>query len=124
MDLDLSPQLERAIMQSILKYHEGRDNAIPRKTMLARLAQLGFHMEDRQMRMAINLLRKRGNIICSRGGEDGGYYLPADWGELQEFIDHELHPRAMDFLEQERAMKDAARARWGEYSPQMQARMF
>ena len=53
-------------------------------------------------------------LICSAPGEDGGYYLAATREEFNEFCDRELHPKAMDMLETESAMKAAARRMWGD----------
>ena len=76
------------------------------------------------MRACINELRKAGHLICSTGGEGGGYYLPEDWEEMNEFIERELHPRAMDLLEQEKALIAEAEKRWGRYSPEKQISLF
>jgi hypothetical protein len=109
----------------VLKFHTGRKNAVSRPAMLTYLKQLGFNLkDDRPMRAAINLLRKQGIEICSAGGENGGYWLAADHEELEEYIQRELHPRAMDLLEQEKALKAEAEKRWGRYSPEKQASLF
>jgi hypothetical protein len=88
--------------------------------MLKQLGQLGFPMkDDRPMRECINELRKRGQFICSAGGHKGGYWLAADPAELQDYIDRELHPRAVDLLEQEKALRAAADKQWGYIANQM-----
>lgn len=71
------------------------------------------------MRAQINLLRKQGVLIYSAGGHGGGYYIARDWGELEDYIRQELRPRAIDLLEQEKALKTGARREWGENSMQM-----
>lgn len=111
---DPPPGLDREILR-ILQARVGRDQALPR----ARLLVLVHNMpncrtvSDRQLRAAINQLRKDGNLICSAGGEEGGYYSPASWDELDDYLQRELHSRAMDMLEQEKALKRAAERRWG-----------
>ena len=110
--------LDRALL-SILRYHIGRDNAIPRDNLLERLKSMGWRTGDRLMRAQINLLRKDGHLICSAGGHGGGYYIARDWGELEDYIGQELRPRAMDLLEQEKALKTGAHREWGENSAQL-----
>ncbi len=100
--------LDRVLLR-ILSYHVGFDAAISRKRLLCELNNNGFKMkDDRPARLCINQLRKKGVPICSSGGDGGGYWLAANNAELDEFISHELHPRAMDLLEQEKAMRDAS----------------
>jgi hypothetical protein len=120
---DMPAGLDRAILR-VLSFHQGRKQAISRGRLVDDLARLGFEVNERVMRASINALRKAGHLICSTGGEGGGYYLPADWNELEEFIDRELHPRAMDLLEQEQALKASAEKQWGRYSPEKQISLF
>ena len=112
----LNPVFARALM-STLKFHVGRDNAIPRSALLEHMKP--FSICDRVMRAQINLLRKQGALICSCGGHGGGYYLARDWNELEDYIGNELHPRAMDLLEQEQALKVGAKREWGENTSQL-----
>ena len=111
--------VERAILR-VLSFHQGAENAIPRFNLLADIKWHGFDISEREMRAAINSLRKGGALICSAGGLSGGYYSPASPQELEDYFSRELHPRAMDLLEQERAMKEAAEKLWGKYSPARQ----
>jgi len=120
--VDMPAGLDRAILR-LLMFHVGRDNAIGRETMLVQLANVGFRVQDRIARAAINELRKTGQPICSAGGEGGGYWMAQNWEELTEYIERELHSRAMDMLEQEQALKKAAEQRWGCFNPALQARM-
>ena len=110
--------LDRALL-SILRYHRGRNNAVPRDDLLVKLKMSGWTTGDRVMRAQINLLRKDGHLICSAGGHGGGYYLARNWSELEDYIGQELHPRAMDLLEQEKALKVGAKREWGENSSQL-----
>ena len=115
---NLPSGLDRALL-SIFRYHQGRDNAVPRADLLAQLKMMGWQTSDRVMRAQINLLRKDGHLICSAGGRGGGYYVARNWSELEDFIGQELHPRAMDLLEQEKALKVGAKREWGENSTQL-----
>ena len=114
--------LDRAILR-VLSFHVGRSLAISRGDLVVAVAQHGFFVHERQARAAINLLRKAGQAICSTGGEDGGYWLAAGWDELLEYLEREIHSRAMDLLEQEGALRRAAEMRWGVYSAERQTRM-
>lgn len=117
--IDLPPGLERSIMR-ILQWHVGRAKAISRDALLEGLVECGFRVTDRVARAQINELRKLGHVICSAGGEGGGYWLAADWAELIEYHEMELHSRAMDLLEQEKAQKRTAEMLWGRFSPGVQ----
>ncbi len=109
---------DRALL-SILRFHRGRDNAIPRTALLDKLKMIGWTAPDRSVRAQINLLRKDGHLICSCGGHGGGYYIARDWSELEDYIGQELRPRAMDLLEQEKALKVGAKREWGINSSQL-----
>ena len=117
-DVDVPAEYQRTLMRS-LQFHVGKDNAIPRSDLLEKLKMMGWETNDRTMRAQINLLRKDGHLICSAGGHGGGYYLARSWAELNAYILTELHPRAMDLLEQEKALKTGARREWGENSLQI-----
>lgn len=119
---ELPAGLDRAILR-ILSYHEGADSAISRVMLRGDCLRHGFHVNDRTLRAAINHLRKQGHLICSAGGDGGGYFIPANSQEFEDYVTHELHPRAMDLLEQEKAMRATAESTWGRYSPDNQLRM-
>ena len=105
--------LDRAILRT-LSFHVGKKNAIGRSELVVTLA--GFHAHERQVRQCIHDLRREGHLICSTPGEDGGYYMAATLAEFDEFCERELHPKAIDMLETESAMKMSARQRFGEAS--------
>ena len=107
------------VLEFIIRYHVGKENAIPRDRLLEKLKLAGWDTSDREMRSQINLLRKQGALICSCGGHGGGYYLARDWSELEDYIGQELRPRAMDLLEQEKALKVGAKREFGENSTQL-----
>lgn len=119
---DIPVGLERTVLH-ILNFHKGRDQAIGRGELVRTCGQMGFRVHERVVRQAINDMRKAGTPICSTGGEDGGYWLAANWEELIEYVEREIHSRAMDLLEQEKSLKQAAEQRWGRYSPGKQFRL-
>jgi hypothetical protein len=117
------PSFDDAVLRT-LTLHRGKKQAISRVDLVAAVSrELGAPIHERVVRETINSLRKLGWTICSAGGGDGGYWLAADWDELNEYIENELHSRAMDLLEQEKALKARAEQMWGRYSPQKQYRL-
>jgi hypothetical protein len=119
---ELPAGLDRAILRN-LAFHKGRHRTIGREHLVYQLQRLGFEVQDRGVRACINQLRKEGNIICSVGGPNGGYYMAEDWNELNEYITNEIHGRAMDLLEQEKALRAAGEKTWGALSPEKQMKL-
>ena len=78
-------QMERALLR-VLSFHVGRQSVIGRPGLLAQLNRSGFDIDDRQLRLQINLLRKRGILICSAGGRNGGYWIAANHDEIDKFL--------------------------------------
>ena len=117
-NIDVPAEYKRILLRT-LHFHIGKNKAIPRSDLLEKLKMMGWETNDRTMRSQINLLRKQGALICSCGGHGGGYYLARNWNELDDYIGQELRPRAMDLLEQEKALKTGARREWGENSSQL-----
>jgi hypothetical protein len=113
IQVDLIQILKDAVLQ-LLTPRVGRERAISRKDLLMFLMQKGVRFGDeREVRMAIYALRREGNMILSTGGQGGGYFLAASWSELNEYLDREVHSRAMDLLEQERILRAEAERTWG-----------
>jgi hypothetical protein len=105
--------LDRALLR-ILSFHNGRDNAIGRGEMVDTLKASGFDVHERQARQVIHDLRRDGHLICSAPGNDGGYYMASSNHEVSEFIDREIHPKAMDLLETEKSIRESAKKKFGE----------
>jgi len=118
--------LEQAIHNLLKDFHMGRNNAISRKQLLKDLGKMGFPNldDDRQVRACINQMRHKGDLICSTGGINGGYWYAADNEEVYDFTSKEFKPRAMDLLEQAQAMEAAAERLFGRYSPEKQISLF
>lgn len=104
--------LDRAVLR-VLSYHVGRKSAIGRSRLVGELLLLGFRVNERAARAQISQLRKAGNLICSAPGESGGYYLPADRAEYEEFKRQEYEAKIIDMHETLRAMDKAAERQWG-----------
>jgi DNA-binding transcriptional regulator PaaX len=98
----------------ILSGHVGYPNAIGRGKLVEIIRLAGKDVNERVVRQAIHDLRRAGYLICSAPGEDGGYYMAGNLDEFDDFIARELHPKAMDMLETEKAMKESARQQFGE----------
>jgi hypothetical protein len=105
--------LDRALLR-VLSFHNGRDNAIGRGEVVNALKSHGFDVHERQARQAIHNLRREGHLICSAPGENGGYYMATSHREVNEFIQREIHPKAMDLLETEKKIREAAKRKFGE----------
>ena len=105
------PGLNAAIL-SILSHHIGRNNAISRGGLCLELDRAGFNVHERLMRLAISQLRKRGNMIGSAPGNDGGYYMIADQDEFDEFARTEYRAKILDMQETLTAMQREASRRW------------
>ncbi len=111
--IDYPTGLEREVLR-VLSYRQGRDKALSRSMLLECVLRGAgcAHVTDRQLRAAINQLRKDGHLICSTGGEDGGYWTPAAYDELEEYLNREVYARISDLSEQAQAMRRAAKERW------------
>lgn len=115
--------LDRAVLR-ILSYHVGRANAIGRQALLMRLGDHGFKVKERAARLCISQLRKAGSLICSAPGEDGGYYLPQDAAEFDDFVRLEYEAKIIDMRETLSAMQRSAERTWGRFAPDRQASLF
>lgn len=114
---NMPPGLDRAVLR-VLSQRIGREAAISRPDLLRALKSLGFDVHERAARAMINQLRKEGHLICSTGGNDGGYWLARSWEELGEYLEHEVMPRAYDLMEQAAALRKSAERMWGAESKQ------
>jgi hypothetical protein len=105
--------LDRVLLR-VFGFHIGRENAIGRGELVEVLKANGMNVNERLARRAIHDLRRDGHLICSAPGEDGGYYKARSHQEVDEFINRELHPKAMDLLETEKAVRESAKRQFGE----------
>lgn len=99
---------------ALLSMQRGRNNALGRDHLLARLRGFGLNVTEREMRQAIHDLRRQGHLICSAAGEDGGYYKAASLVEVDDFFLRELDAKIADMSETRKAMKAAARQQFGD----------
>jgi DNA-binding transcriptional regulator PaaX len=105
--------LDRAILL-VLSNRWGRNQAISRTNLVKAVAQMGFPVNERAVRLQISQLRKQGALIGSAPGEDGGYYLVVTAQEFQEFVDTEYLAKIKDMQETLSAMRQSAREVFGE----------
>ena len=113
---DLPEGLFRAVLNTLAN-HIGREKAIRRRDLVLLLSPLLRQKYkpsryDRSVRLAINQLRKQGYPICSTGGPNGGYFIAANREELEEYLQLEIHARAMDLLAQEQSMRAGSARLW------------
>jgi DNA-binding transcriptional regulator PaaX len=106
--------LSLTVLQILEHTAQGRERAISRGELVARVSHAICGVPERLVRRAIHELRRQGWLICSAPGEDGGYYMADSLAEFDEFIARELHPKAMDMLETENIMRQAARQKFGD----------
>jgi len=108
------PEGLEAVVLAVLAEAQGRAKALGRDVVLSLVQGEGLDVNERQVRRAIHGLRRKGELICSAPGNDGGYYMAGSLTEFDEFCQRELHPKAIDMLETESAMKAAAIRRFGD----------
>jgi hypothetical protein len=105
--------LEKAVL-FILSYHIGSARAIGREALVLALVKMGHGTGERAVRECIKQLRRKGNLICSMPGVDGGYYMADTWASFDEFDRMEFSAKIADMNETRQAMLKAARAQFGE----------
>jgi hypothetical protein len=106
--------LDRSLLR-VLSYHVGRENAIGRFDLLAKVKHMGIvNTTERQLRLAIHELRRAGHLICSAPGSKGGYYMAATLKEFDEFDQTEIRARITDLSETGAAMRRSAAAQFGQ----------
>jgi hypothetical protein len=71
-------------------------------------------LSERRTRNAIREMRKKGVLILSSGGNNGGYYMAGSLDEYYQFRDREYKSRALDILETVSAMDASAAEQFGE----------
>ena len=109
---NMAPGLDRAILR-VLSDRIGRHKAIGRFDLVESCRRLGFPSTERQMRDMVKQLRRKGHLICSVAGEDGGYYLAGSKAEYDEFRQIEFAGKINDMAETLKAMDQAANERFG-----------
>jgi hypothetical protein len=100
---------ERAVLR-VMTWHVGQAQAVRKDELMLACEKMGVRFSDeRQVRLTIVELRKRGVPICSSSG-DAGYYLPATMDEYREFRAREYVKKIIDMRETVTAMDDQVRA--------------
>lgn len=117
--LELPPGLDRAVLRVVGAYTV--EYPISRQQLVGSVGSLGFSASERQVREMIKQLRRRGHLICSTPGINGGYYMARSMEEYQEFRETEFAAKISDMAETLRAMDATAREQFG---PGYQGRLF
>lgn len=105
------PRLERAISNAI-KPHVGSGSAVTGADFTSHLKFMGFRsLTQRQLRIAIRDMRRKGIPICSKAGK--GYFWPESLEEVQACQAVEFESKAKDMLATGKAMMDGAIALFG-----------
>ena len=73
----------------------------------------GFDVDERTVREAVEIARNVGQLICSRSGSNGGYYMARDLDEYEEFKRREYMAKVVTMLETVRAMDRGAQREFG-----------
>lgn len=109
---------ERSVLR-VLSYHVGLSAAIQKPDLISECGKMGIHFKDeRQARLVVVKLRKRGVPACSSSG-DSGYFLAATLEEYREFRGREYLKKIMDMKSTVQAMDNSVRqmfqAEYAEY---------
>ena len=100
-----------ALLAYLIENHVGKKNAIKAFD----LQYLFEDHSDRPTRLAIQALRKEGNLILSSStGEYKGYFMADTLEEYQEFRQFNFRARAMSILVTDKAMAANARQVFGD----------
>jgi hypothetical protein len=108
----MDKQLARAVI-NLMRFHVGRANTIKKPDAMYELNCMGFPLDERQFRGAINCLRKYGVLIGSASSKPRGYWLIASRDEYDEFIEREILSRIKDLRETQVAMDASAYRAFG-----------
>lgn len=110
------PSIPRGLTQVVLHILQGRlgrPQAIGRGALVRELQKrTGSPHHERLVRECIKQLRRKGHLICSTPGEDGGYYMAATKDEFELFDHAEFGAKIADMNETRQAMLKAARERF------------
>jgi hypothetical protein len=98
----------------ILSYHVGSERAIGREALVLAVAKMGQGVNERAARQCIHDLRRKGHLILSMPGIDGGYYMADSLAEFETFDRMEFGAKISDMNETRQAMLKAAKIQFGE----------
>lgn len=105
--------LESAVL-TVLSDHKGMENAIGRGALVWELRAMGRTEHERVVRECIKQLRRKGHLICSMPGENGGYYIATSREEFMNFDRCELGAKISDLNETRQAMLRAVLEQFGD----------
>lgn len=105
---DNANALKDRVLSMLEEQHVGRKHAIKARHLAQKLGE-----RERVVRAAISEARKGGALILSAISPPYGYFVAETVEEWQEFRNSNLRSRALDILETDKAMAEAARRRFG-----------
>jgi len=113
---DHATTIQDRVVNALETRHVGRHNAIKARNLASVVGE-----NERTVRAAISQARKDGALILSAISPPYGYFVAETAEEWREFRHQNLRSRALDILETDKAMAQAARERFG---PAVQLRLF
>jgi hypothetical protein len=117
-EVKLPDGLEVAVWQ-LLELRRGVEKIIGGAALTREVQRLGFpRINQRLVREAIRLLRRKGHLICSMPGTKGGYWIAESREEYEAFRQEEILSRISDLAETMHAMDASAKRTFGvQYQP-------
>lgn len=110
---------EQQIVTSLSTH--SRDNPLGGRDLVRKVnGRLETPLSERVIRDRIKDIRRKGVLILSLPGKNGGYYLPRSKADYEEFQRLEFEAKILDMLETKRAMDKAA---FRQYGPVEQMRL-
>lgn len=113
-----TPDLRKRIKTVLETSHVGRHRAIKSRHLAQKAGS-----KDRAVRAAISDMRKDGELILGAILQPYGFFIADSFDEYEHFRHTNLRPRALDILQTDKAMLQAANERWA-VDPDAQLSLF
>lgn len=107
---DLPMGLPRVVLQ-VLQHHRGAASAVSKAELTANVSRI-IGASERQIRLAIEELRRQGVLVCAMSSA-GGYFIADNRQEVDAFLAEYL-ARVREISQTAHAMSDAAVREFGE----------
>jgi hypothetical protein len=104
---------ERVVYEQV--YPINREKPISRNALVNKVNRHSLvPMRERKVRDLIKDVRRKGGLILSMPGINGGYYMARSQDEYDAFQREEFEAKILDMLETKRAMDEAASKLFGQ----------